>query len=287
MRGHRHGLCTSHVAAVATPFSGFHQIRPPGTGPLIIAHRGAMGEAPENTLRAFEEAVAHGADAIEMDLHATRDGHLVVIHDATRDRTTDKRGRITDLTFTEIKEADAGFHFSPDGGLTFPYRGRGCEIPTLDDVLISFPSTPLLLEVKQVRPPIVEMILQALIRYRREDGIAIVSEYDDPLRQVRLRAPALPTGFSTREILDFASRVQSGNFGDWTPPGRLLSLPESLTGTPLATPDLITAAHARGLPVFFWTINDPDAMRRLLTLGADGIITDYPARLVPLIADLQ
>ncbi|HDH09983.1 MAG TPA: glycerophosphodiester phosphodiesterase, partial [Chloroflexi bacterium] len=95
--------------------------------PLVMAHRGA-GLAPENTLVAFQKALDLGADVLELDVHATKDGEIVVIHDETVDRTTDGRGAVKDFTLEELKRLDAGYHFTPDGGVTYPYRGRGITI---------------------------------------------------------------------------------------------------------------------------------------------------------------
>jgi glycerophosphoryl diester phosphodiesterase len=117
----------------------------------VIAHRGASGYAPENTLSAFELAIAQGADALELDVRLTADGVPVVIHDATLERTTGRPAKVGDLSLDQLLEADAGERFSPDRGKTFPFRGRGLLIPTLQDVLRAFPATPLLIDLKESR----------------------------------------------------------------------------------------------------------------------------------------
>src|ERR687883_338619 len=124
-----------------------HVLLDPNAHP-VVAHRGASARAPENTLRAFKLALEEGADALELDVHATTDGIAVVVHDPTLDRTTDATGTVSKLPLERVRAADAGARFSPDGGRTFPWRGRGLRIPTLDEVLVAFPTTPLIIEIK-------------------------------------------------------------------------------------------------------------------------------------------
>ena len=116
----------------------------------VIGHRGAAALAPENTIISFERAVADGADAIEFDVHVSADGHVVVIHDPTLDRTTDGTGAVAELTLERIRAADAGARFTRDG-MEHPYRGRGVRVPTLTEVLDRFPALPMLIEIKTVR----------------------------------------------------------------------------------------------------------------------------------------
>ena len=119
-----------------------------GGNPLVMAHRGGQGLWPPNTLFAFERAVEMGADILEMDIHASADGVLIVHHDDTVDRTTNGSGAIRDHTLTELKELDAGYHWSADGGETYPFRGKGMRIPTLEEVLEAFPKTRLNIDIK-------------------------------------------------------------------------------------------------------------------------------------------
>lgn len=107
--------------------------------PLVFAHRGGGGLIPENTLEAFVYSARMGVDVLELDVHATKDGALVVLHDASVDRTTDGRGRVNELTLDEIKKLDAGYLFSADGNQTFPFRGRGVTVPTLSEIFDALP----------------------------------------------------------------------------------------------------------------------------------------------------
>ncbi len=117
--------------------------------PLVIAHQGGDGLWPGDTMFAFEQAVALGVDVLEMDLHITQDGVLVISHDETVDRTTDGTGEIEKMTLAEIKALDAGHNWSADGGGTFPYRGQGISIPTLEEVFLAFPEYRMTIEIKK------------------------------------------------------------------------------------------------------------------------------------------
>src|SRR5918997_5118102 len=126
--------------------------------PVNLAHRGASSLAPENTIEAFRIALEAGAGGLELDVHMTRDGHIVVIHDATVDRTTSGTGAVSEMTLDELRGPDAGYNFSPDGGLTRPYRGRGTKVPTLGEVLEEFPGVAVNIDIKAGTPGIEETL---------------------------------------------------------------------------------------------------------------------------------
>ncbi|MEA2625619.1 MAG: glycerophosphoryl diester phosphodiesterase, partial [Candidatus Binatota bacterium] len=134
-----------------------------GPRPRIFGHRGAAGVAPENTLASFQRALDDGAEILELDVHATRDGEVVVIHDPTVDRTTDGHGAVRDLTLADLGRLDAGHAFLRDGG--FPFRGSGIRVPTLAEVIDEFPTVPLNVEIKQ-REPEIEAVVAALVARR-------------------------------------------------------------------------------------------------------------------------
>src|SRR5918998_1323473 len=133
-----------------------------GGWPVNLAHRGASALAPENTIEAFRLAVEAGAGGLELDVHVTRDGHIVVIHDATVDRTTNGTGAVSEMTLEELRRLDAGHNFSPDGGPTRPYRGRGVRVPTLREVLREFPGVAVNIDIKAGNPGIEETVLGVL-----------------------------------------------------------------------------------------------------------------------------
>ena len=131
-------------------------------GIIVFAHRGGGGHWPENTMLAFENAVTLGVDALEIDIHSTADGELVVAHDETVDRLTNGRGLVNNFSLAELKRLDAGYRWSDDGGHTFPFRGQGITIPTLVEVFAAFPDKWINIDIKQTRPsivaPLVEMV---------------------------------------------------------------------------------------------------------------------------------
>ena len=122
--------------------------------PLVFAHRGGGGLYPENTLEAFKYSVSMGVDVLELDVHSTSDGTLVVMHDSQVDRTTNGSGQVNQMTLVQLKKLDAGYGFTPDGGKTYPYRGRGITIPTLQEVFDALPDKTFNIEPKQAEPSI-------------------------------------------------------------------------------------------------------------------------------------
>jgi len=161
----------------------------------VIAHRGASGWAPENTMPAFELAARQGADAFELDVRLTRDGVPVVLHDAALDRTTDRSGLLETLTYQELGEVDAGYRFTPDRR-SFPFRAREVRIPMLRQVLRSFPEVPLLLELKE--PAAQESVRQVLLEERAVERCVLASEQHEALHL--FREPPFATAASGTEI---------------------------------------------------------------------------------------
>ncbi len=263
----------SHKKAVAASFFA-------GPKPRLFAHRGASGEAPENTLVAFRRAVAIGVPYAELDVHATRDGQVVVIHDPTVERTTDGQGRVRDYTLAELQRLDAGYRFSPDDGHTFPFRASGVTVPTLREVLLHCPELRFTIEIKQADPPIEELVLAVVRECDRAEEVLLASEHDHVLARVRALAPEVATSFAVGEGLDLFQRILTAQLAGYHPPGQALQAPLEFRGIPLITAQTVTAAHALGLEVHVWTINDPQEMERLFALGVDGIMSDFPAQLL-------
>src|SRR5215207_5091471 len=164
----------------------------------VIAHRGASGQAPENTLPAFELAVQQGADAFELDVRLTRDGAPVVVHDATLERTTDLTGPVRARTLAELRMADAGHWFTADARRSYPFRGRGVRIPTLAEVLWSFPAIPVLVEVKE--PDVQEAVRRALTEEQATERCVVAAEDDAAL--TLFREGPIACGASGRDIAE-------------------------------------------------------------------------------------
>jgi glycerophosphoryl diester phosphodiesterase len=248
--------------------------------PVNLAHRGASEMAPENTMEAFRLGVEAGAGGLELDVHLTRDGRLVVIHDPTVDRTTGGTGAVADMTLDELRALDAGHQFSPDDGATFPYRGRDVRVPTLADVLRAFPAVVVNIDMKVDSPGIEASVLRVL----REAGagrraLVVSSGYSAVRRFRKISGGSISTGASRWEIGVFYlfSRLHLERL--LLPAYEALQVPPRHRGIPLVTRRFVDAAHARGVRVDAWTINGADEMRRLLDLGVDVIMTDRPGTL--------
>lgn len=242
----------------------------------IIAHRGASGLAPENTTAAFDLAVDQGAEAFELDVRLSADGVAVVLHDPTLDRTTDRTGLAAALPASGVTSADAGARFTLDGGATYPFRDRGVHVPTLRRVLERYPDTPLLVELKVTEAA--ATVRDEIARVSAQGRVVVASFSDRALEGFR-QAPYL-AGASRRSIAALAARSWAGlrpkSRGD-----RLFAVPRRYRNlVPVPTRRFVAAAHRLGCPVHVWTVNDPGVARELWNRGANGMITNDPARMV-------
>ncbi len=242
--------------------------------PMVIAHRGAAIVAPENTLVACERAVGDGADALELDLRLTEDGHVVVIHDETVDRTTSGSGAVGALTLEALQALDAGHQFPGDDG-SYPFRGQGIRVPTLHEVIDAFPEMRLSLDLKGRTPALLERVL-GLLAERDALGWVCVAAKDRALTR-HARAAGVVTHASHPEIARLLRWMTVGL--GWCVGGlsEVFSVPEFHGGRRVVTARLIRHLAGRGVPVHVWTVNDPDDMQRLLEMGVTGLITDDPA----------
>ena len=248
--------------------------------PLVIAHRGGAGLWPENTLHAFEHAAALGVDVIETDVRATADGELVLFHDDALNRTTDGAGRVSALTLAELKRLDAAYRWSPDGGRSFPLRGRGLTVPTLREVFAALPSMRFNIEPKQAEPSLAAPLCR-LIRERGMAARVMVAAFRSvAMEQFRRECPEVATSASTAEVAGFLALQRAGVAGSYGPAMQALQVPERAGALRVLDADFVAAAHARHLRVHAWTVNTEDDMRRLVALGVDGIMTDHPDRLL-------
>ncbi len=258
---------------------------------LNIAHRGGAAVRPENTLPAFRHALTRGAVALEGDLHATRDGVVVVSHDPAVDRTTNGRGLIRDMTFRELRHLDAGHWFTRDGGSSYPYRGSGIQVPTLEEIFSDpvLARTPMVLEIKQEEPDIADEVLGLIEAHEMVDRLVMGSFSKAALDGLRSKAAArgmdLVTSLAEEEVIVFfLTPLEEMTRGDYVPPGRLLQVPvDHEVGdkrVEVVGPQFMAKARALGLKVQVWTVNDRGQMRWLIDeMGVDGIITDDPGLL--------
>jgi glycerophosphoryl diester phosphodiesterase len=256
--------------------------------PLVIAHQGGEGIRPSSTMEAYQHAVDLGADVLEGDIHITSDGHLVLIHDEEVDRTTDGTGLVTDLTLDEIKALDAGYYWTDDDGETYPYRGQGFQIVTLEELFQTF-DMPYIIEIKKSAIPTEQPICDLIREYGMENKVMVASFYDDKIETFREVCPEIATSAARGEVTTFFAMNTFFLAPLYTPKATAMHVPEyqEVSGVNLriVTPRFVQASHARGMEVHPWTINEVDDMQRMIDLGVDGIMTDYPDRLIDLLGE--
>lgn len=247
---------------------------------MAIGHRGCAGEVPENTLASFERGLAAGAAVLESDVHVTRDGIPVLIHDPEVDRCTEGRGAVANLDLASLQALDAGYRFTESEGA--PFRGRGLYVPSLEEALQRFPETRWNLEIKAASAGLVERCVAEIEAHGDPNNVLLTAGEDAVMLQLRAHVATsgskVALGACTTEVASFA-RAAAG--GEPAVPGPMaLQIPASFAGRPLVTPALVAYAHARGVQVHVWTVNDPSEMKALLELGVDGIISDHPGRVL-------
>jgi glycerophosphoryl diester phosphodiesterase len=242
--------------------------------PLLIAHRGGSGLAPENTLAALRNGVERwGADMVELDVHASADGRCVVIHDATLDRTTSSSGPVAGRTLAQLREVDAGHHFSTDGGASFPFRECGVRIPTIDEVLEALPEdTRITVELKAAAAQ--EPLFAAIRRFNARDRVIAAGMYNRDRTLFHMWDGALSG--SLEQLMPFYVRHRCGLGRLKAPPCDVVQIPETWRGRRLVTPRLVRDLARHDIPLHVWTVNDVADMHRLLDWGVEGLITDYP-----------
>jgi len=225
--------------------------------PIAFAHRGGAGDWPENTMAAFEQAIALGYQYLETDVHVTADGTAVAFHDDVLDRVTDRRGRIDSLPWSEVSQA----------------RVDGHAIPRLEDLLGTWPEARVNIDPKHDAS--VEPLVDVVDRTGAHDRVCVTSFSDRRLARFRtLTGGRVCTGTGPLDIARLRAagwRVPSGRVS-----GACAQVPVRYKGIPVVDPRFLAAAHRRGLPVHVWTVDDPAEIERLLDLGVDGIMTDRP-----------
>jgi glycerophosphoryl diester phosphodiesterase len=265
---------------------------------IAYAHQGGAWESPSSTLHAISHALAAGATAIELDVHATSDGELVVCHDATVDRTTASSGAIASFTLAELRSMDFSYWWIPGADVSpgrpaqeYPFRGRAPEdrafgIATLREVLERFPGVVLNLDIKQTAPvvaPYEQALARLLAEYDRVDDVIVASFLDPATDAFRGFAPHVPTSAGTMATAEAWRAAQAG---EAIPEMAAVAfqVPERFGDQVVVDERFVTAAHAAGKAVHVWTVNDTESMGRLLDLGVDGIISDLPTMLCGVLA---
>lgn len=247
---------------------------------VVIGHRGASGHRPENTLAAFIQALEMGADAIELDVRRSADGQWVVFHDDSLERTTNGQGIVAAHDLASLQSLDAGYRFDPDNTGRFPWRGRGITIPTLDEVMEGLPeNTRLVVEIKDQGPDAASALIDKLKAHPEWWSQMMINAFDPkPIRALRQNLPQVATGATSPDIARFWLGAHLRWVGFLWPPFEAFQIPEKHGPLTLVTPALVRAAHRLGVPVQVWTVNQPESMTRLLDLGVQGLITDFPDR---------
>ena len=257
---------------------------------LSFAHQGGAREGPSSTLLALRQAVEVGADALELDVHMTADGHLVVCHDATVDRTTDGTGAIAQMTLAEVQSLDNAYWWVPGEVVApgrpegdYPLRGRSpadpeLRIATVEEVLDAFPGVFLNFDIKQTAPavPPYEAELAALLaRFGRVDDVIVGSFWDVATEAFAAAAPGVTTAVGLSGTAAFWQAVQAG---EPTPPmpHAALQVPRTYQEMTIVDAHFVERAHEVGMAVHVWTVDDPEEMAALIDLGVDGIMSDVP-----------
>jgi glycerophosphoryl diester phosphodiesterase len=258
------------------------------TGFLNIAHRGGAALMPENTLEAFRNGMLEGADGYELDLQLTKDGYIVVSHDTEVDRCTNGTGSINDMTLDEVKALDAGYRFTTDGGVEYPFRGLGLEIPTLEEVFDepALANAVGVIEIKQLDAGLTIKLLDMIEVHGIQDHV-IIESFDknalaDARKEINLKGLNIITSFNQEEIIGFFLTPLSVMLATkYDPPAKVLQVPleftlSNLKVTVINDPFMLKARYL-GLKVHAWTINDPSVMRSLINdKKVEAIMTDVP-----------
>jgi len=236
--------------------------------PQVFAHRGGAALRPENTIPAFDHGMSLGADGLELDVHLSRDGVVVVHHDRTLERTTNGGGPIASLTADALARLDAGYHFEG-------FRGAAGGVPTLREVLRRYPGASLIIELKVNDPDLAHKTIEEVRAAGALERVAVGSFGTRVLRAARTYEPRILTGASRAETRLALYR----SWARWpvrNPPNDAFQVPEHSGATHVVSPRFVRYAHETGVAVQVWTVNDAADMRRLLDWGVDGLISDRP-----------
>ncbi|MBN1331030.1 MAG: glycerophosphodiester phosphodiesterase [Candidatus Heimdallarchaeota archaeon] len=277
-----------------------------GKRPLVMAHRGDSANTPENTLLAYNDAINLNVDVVETDLRVTKDNEVIFFHDARVDRTTDARGAVRSFTLAEIKKLDQGYWFKGVDELTgtFPFRGKGLQVQTIEEVLTRYPKMRFNMDIKDTFSDASYVLAQKLKELDAEDRVMIGSFHHKQLRTFRTISGA-PTSASPIEIWNFRNKIakwvhKNSNF-DYSQEHQLkqeeilgkaqpyfaLQIPEKFGPIKVFSDSkFIKVSHMLDIAIHVWTINDPGDMFRLLNWGVDGIFSDTPKMLLDIVTFL-
>lgn len=240
----------------------------------IYAHRGSSQLAPENTQVAFDIALHYGSDVLETDVRISADGQVIVTHDATVDRTTDGYGKIRHLTLQQLKKLDAGYRSTGINGENF--RGKGVRLMTLDELFQCYPNTAINIDIKDNDRNAAQLVAEAITQAHRTHDVVVGSFHAQVVLYFRLLAPQIRTAAVLHEVAQLYLQHLPLTVIKPTMNYSAVQIPTSWKLIPLSTRRFIQHVKNNGKEICYWTINDAVRMRKLLALGANGIITDRP-----------
>jgi len=251
--------------------------------PLAIAHRGGPELGPESTVYTYTRVAELGVEVLEMDVHATADGHLIVAHDSRVDRITNGSGRISTMTFAEIRALDAGFHWTPDGE-AYPMRGQGILMPTVIEMFTTFPEKRFVIELKSRGAQSARDLCAAVSDHNLQDRVAVASFADDALGAFREACPGVVTSASAVEVAMFWA-LHTLRLDDLytSTPFSAFMVPIDFGSLNVVDERFAETCHRRNIALQVWTIDELEQMQWLIRIGADGIMTDRPTLLLDLL----
>ena len=247
----------------------------------LLGHRGACAELPENSMPSFERAVAIGVDVLETDVHLTADGHVVISHDPDGRRAAGVAEAIATSSLEAVRRWDIGWGHRDAQGAR-PFAGRGLQVPTLDELLGAFPAMRFNVDIKPESPAVVGPVLEVIRRHDASARICLASFSGRVIRAVRRAGFAGETVLAQDEVIALLA-APSLVLDRLRPVGTAVQIPTHQGPLDLASPRFIDKCHRLGYRVDYWTINDPDEADTLLSRGADGLISDDPAALLPVV----
>ena len=244
-----------------------------------IAHRGGIGLGPENTIITFKKAIEVGADILEMDIHSTSDSILVLLHDHKVNRTTNGNGYVWDYNYKKLKHLNAGYYWTNDDSITFPFRKLKIKIPALEEIFAIFNNFRLNIEIKQNESNIPHILCNMIYKYEMQNNVLIGSFIDEILNNFREECPNIATSSGINETKLFYGLNYLYLDFLYSPSLDVFEVPEYFKNTQVLTEKFIKGSHNKNIPIYVRTINEVNEMKRLIQLGVDGIITDYPDKL--------
>jgi len=251
-----------------------------GSKKVILAHQGGEGEYPSNTKIAFEHAYEAGSDVLDTDMHMTSDGVLVLAHDDTLEGRTNGTGLIADKTLAELQQLDFAYNWSQDGGSTFPYRGQGIGVYTLEQLFADFPAVKFGIEIKPSKSEAASKFCDMIKQFHYEEK-TLVSDVDQTsMNAFRKACPTVATSATKSETTKFYIFQKLGLSGLYHPPFSSLQVPEKQGSLTILSKSFIKNAHKWNLQVYPWTIDTPEQAQHFYEMGADGVNTSYPWRII-------